>query len=289
MTLAAVDYGDVQGLVRYGYAHMTEARFLLLRIKDPRAARAWLRAAPVTPATRTVPRPETALQVALTRDGLETLGVPAGVLARLLRRVPHRAGGRGEPLAPAGRHRPEQPGGLAVGRPRERPPRDGPALRRAGAARALDIDGDPRSAGQPPSRSSRARCRRSSTAWSHSGSSTASASRRWTGSSAGTSTEGATCSSTATSWRSARSSWATRTSTGSTPTARSSARTTSAAPTCCRPPTRPTCATSARTAATSSSASSARTPRDSGSSCAGRRTAIPRRGAPWPRRWWAAR
>jgi deferrochelatase/peroxidase EfeB len=80
MTLAEVDYGDVQGLVRYGYAHMTESRFLLLRIKDPRAARAWLRAAPVTPATRTEPRPATALQVVLTREGLETLGVPAGVL-----------------------------------------------------------------------------------------------------------------------------------------------------------------------------------------------------------------
>ena len=62
MTLAAVDYADVQGLVRYGYAHMTESRFLLLRVKDPRAARAWLRAAPVTPATRTTPRPATALQ-----------------------------------------------------------------------------------------------------------------------------------------------------------------------------------------------------------------------------------
>jgi deferrochelatase/peroxidase EfeB len=80
MTPSAVDYGDVQGLVRYGYAHMTEARFLLLRVKDPRAARAWLRAAPVTSATRTVPRPQTALQVALTREGLEALGVPPGVL-----------------------------------------------------------------------------------------------------------------------------------------------------------------------------------------------------------------
>jgi deferrochelatase/peroxidase EfeB len=80
MTDAAVDYGDVQGLVRWGYAHMTESRFLLLRIKDARAARAWLRAAPVTTATRTTPRPSTALQVALTREGLEALGVPAGVL-----------------------------------------------------------------------------------------------------------------------------------------------------------------------------------------------------------------
>ena len=36
--------------------------------------------APVTPATRTTPRPATALQVAFTREGLEALGAPAGVL-----------------------------------------------------------------------------------------------------------------------------------------------------------------------------------------------------------------
>ena len=80
MTSSAVDHDDVQGLVRYGYAHMTEARFLLLRVADPGAARAWLRAAPVTTATRTVPRPATALQVAFTREGLQALGVPAGIL-----------------------------------------------------------------------------------------------------------------------------------------------------------------------------------------------------------------
>ncbi len=80
MTSSAVDHDDVQGLVRYGYAHMTAARFLLLRVADPRAARAWLRAAPVTTATRTVPRPTTALQVAFTREGLQALGVPAGIL-----------------------------------------------------------------------------------------------------------------------------------------------------------------------------------------------------------------
>jgi deferrochelatase/peroxidase EfeB len=77
----AVDLGDVQGLVRYGHGHMTEARFFLLRIADPRAARAWLRTAPVTPAVRAEPRPRTALHVAFTHEGLEALGVPAPVIA----------------------------------------------------------------------------------------------------------------------------------------------------------------------------------------------------------------
>ena len=80
MTSSAVDYDDVQGLVRYGYAHMTEARFLLLRVADPGAARAWLRGAPVTTAQRTEPRPAVALQVALSGEGLEALGVPAAIL-----------------------------------------------------------------------------------------------------------------------------------------------------------------------------------------------------------------
>ena len=77
----AVDFGDVQGLVRHGHGHMTEARFFLLRVADPRAARAWLRAAPVTTAVRVRPRPRTALQVAFTHEGLEALAVPAPVLA----------------------------------------------------------------------------------------------------------------------------------------------------------------------------------------------------------------
>jgi deferrochelatase/peroxidase EfeB len=80
MTPFAVEYGDVQGLVRYGYGHMTEARFFLLRVVDPGAARAWLRAAPVTTAVRTAPPPRTALQVAFTREGLEALAVPAAVV-----------------------------------------------------------------------------------------------------------------------------------------------------------------------------------------------------------------
>ena len=80
MTPSAVDYGDVQGLVRYGYGHLTESRFFLLRIANPVAARAWLRAAPVTTAVRTDPPSATALQVAFTREGLDALGVPGAVV-----------------------------------------------------------------------------------------------------------------------------------------------------------------------------------------------------------------
>ncbi len=76
-----VDYSDVQGLVRFGYSKMTEASYALLRIKDPAAARAWLRVAPVTSAATMNPPPSTALQVAFTAGGLAALGVPGSVIA----------------------------------------------------------------------------------------------------------------------------------------------------------------------------------------------------------------
>ena len=70
-----VELGDVQGLVRFGHKHLTEACFLLLQVKDPAAARAWLARAPVTSAVKTDQLPETALQVALTSEGLRALQV----------------------------------------------------------------------------------------------------------------------------------------------------------------------------------------------------------------------
>ena len=78
---SAVDYSDVQGMVRFGFAQMTEACYLLLAIRNPDAARAWLGQAPVTTAEEKNPVPSTALQVAFTRQGLESLAVPEHVLA----------------------------------------------------------------------------------------------------------------------------------------------------------------------------------------------------------------
>ena len=81
MTSSEFDYADVQGLVRFGYKHMTKARYDLLRIKDAAAARAWLRAARVTNAVYMKPPPITALHVAFSAPGLRALGVSEAVIA----------------------------------------------------------------------------------------------------------------------------------------------------------------------------------------------------------------
>jgi deferrochelatase/peroxidase EfeB len=79
--MACVDYGDIQGLVRFGYARMTEACYLLVAVRDPSAARSWLSSVPVTSAVNLAQPPKTALQVAFTREGLEAFGVPQDILA----------------------------------------------------------------------------------------------------------------------------------------------------------------------------------------------------------------
>ena len=78
----AADRDDIQGLLQSGYGHHTEACFLLLRIKDLEAARAWLLTAPVTSAAvgarppgtdasaEAEALPETVLQVALSSEAM---------------------------------------------------------------------------------------------------------------------------------------------------------------------------------------------------------------------------
>jgi len=75
------DYTDIQGLIRFGYRPMTDARYDLLRVRDAAAARAWLRSAPIASAESRVPPPGTALQVAFTAAGLSALGLSERVVA----------------------------------------------------------------------------------------------------------------------------------------------------------------------------------------------------------------
>ena len=75
-----VELDDIQGLVRFGYKRHTQACFLLLRIKNVAAARAWLAAAPVTSAAMVEPPPATALQLALSSEGLRALGVASDIV-----------------------------------------------------------------------------------------------------------------------------------------------------------------------------------------------------------------
>lgn len=80
---ADVDFADVQGLVRFGHGHMTMARYDLLEVKDPDAARSWLRMAipDVVSAEKVSPRPSTALHLAFSAPGLRELGVAESVIA----------------------------------------------------------------------------------------------------------------------------------------------------------------------------------------------------------------
>ena len=69
--MSEVDYADVQGLVRFGYGHMTSASYVLVRVKNAHAAKAWLRSAPVTTAVAQKPPPKTAMNIAFTALALQ--------------------------------------------------------------------------------------------------------------------------------------------------------------------------------------------------------------------------
>jgi len=81
MPLSDDDYRDIQGLVRFGYKHLEAARFHLLTIEDAAAARAWLSKAPVTTAVKGR-RPDAALHVAFTYEGLQRLGCAPNTLVQ---------------------------------------------------------------------------------------------------------------------------------------------------------------------------------------------------------------
>jgi deferrochelatase/peroxidase EfeB len=77
---AAVDFADMQGLLRFGHGRLSEACFLLLEVADREAACVWLLSAPVTSAQAIDPPPSTALQVAFTCEGLRALGVDERII-----------------------------------------------------------------------------------------------------------------------------------------------------------------------------------------------------------------
>ncbi|GHF03651.1 iron-dependent peroxidase [Aliiroseovarius zhejiangensis] len=76
-----VAFDDMQGLIRFGHGALVEAAFILCRIRDPKAAGAWLETAPVTSAETLPAPPDMALQVAFTAAGLRAMGLGADVLA----------------------------------------------------------------------------------------------------------------------------------------------------------------------------------------------------------------
>jgi deferrochelatase/peroxidase EfeB len=81
MPQAVTETADIQALVHSGLASLTEAEFWLCRIKSPVAARTFLRAAPVTTVADLASHQTTALQVALSVDGMRALGVSEAVVS----------------------------------------------------------------------------------------------------------------------------------------------------------------------------------------------------------------
>src|SRR4026207_1696186 len=80
MSPCAIDFSDIQGLGRYGCGALTEACFLLLSIDNPSASRVWL--ATVNVSTAAEGKAATAMQIAFTSQGLQSLGVSQDVLGR---------------------------------------------------------------------------------------------------------------------------------------------------------------------------------------------------------------
>jgi deferrochelatase/peroxidase EfeB len=83
MTTPDNEFADIQGLLWSGYGPLKEACFLLLRVTDAAAARAWLRvtAESVTSIEQLrQARVGRALHIALTAGGMRALGVAEGVI-----------------------------------------------------------------------------------------------------------------------------------------------------------------------------------------------------------------
>jgi len=108
------ELSDIQAIVRSGFSRLDEAAFLLLRVKDPAEARAWLTAVieepshdgltyRVTHAADLETHQERALQVAITAPGLRSLGAPEDMVRAFSREF--RLGLSGEETEAEGRSR----------------------------------------------------------------------------------------------------------------------------------------------------------------------------------------
>jgi len=80
--LTPVERADVQGLTAFGYGKLTEACYLLARVKDRSMAREWCANAPVSTAEELPNAPDTAMQIAFTAQGLLNLGADGGLVAQ---------------------------------------------------------------------------------------------------------------------------------------------------------------------------------------------------------------
>jgi Dyp-type peroxidase family len=102
----AIDRADIQGdILRAHGKSYDRTSYVFVGVEDPAAGRAWLRGIydrVTTDAERTGPRPDTALNIAFTRAGLEALGVPPQVVSSFSKEFQQGMAGRCHELGDVG-------------------------------------------------------------------------------------------------------------------------------------------------------------------------------------------
>lgn len=89
------EFDDIQALVRTGFTGLRGCAYVLLRVKDAGAARAWLaKTVPTSIADLAGDRIDSAVQIALTAPGLAALGVDPALIAQF---APEFVSGSAEP------------------------------------------------------------------------------------------------------------------------------------------------------------------------------------------------
>src|SRR5215813_3824219 len=75
-----IDAADIQAIAKTAFDSLDGARYMLLRVSDPAAARRWLRGLSPTSVSDLAERKAEAYQVAVTAAGLRTLGIGEDIL-----------------------------------------------------------------------------------------------------------------------------------------------------------------------------------------------------------------
>ena len=74
------EFNDLQGLLRFGYGGLTDTCFMLLDVVNVDMAREWLSTAPISSGIKASSLPDTAMQIAFSKEGLSALEISKTII-----------------------------------------------------------------------------------------------------------------------------------------------------------------------------------------------------------------
>ena len=74
------EFNDLQGLLRFGYGGLTDTCFMLLDVFNVDMAREWLSTAPISSGIKASSLPDTAMQIAFSKEGLSALEISKTII-----------------------------------------------------------------------------------------------------------------------------------------------------------------------------------------------------------------